>query len=69
MIEGLRRRFAKSVDRDPWDANQELEPELETDEDEVPELSADAATIFASTLAASPAPTNDVDSVEYTRTW
>lgn len=65
MIEGLRRRFAKSVDRDPWDANQELEPELETDEDEVPELSADAATIFASTLAASPAPTNDVDSVEY----
>jgi len=65
MIDGLRRKFAKSIDKDPWDTEQEFEPEVEVEAAEAPELPTDAAVIAAATQMGPPSPTNDVDSGEY----
>lgn len=61
MIDGLKRRFAKSNDKDPWDANQELEPEVEGQA----EVSTDKAVLIAATQAADVKGSNDVDTLEY----
>ncbi len=63
MIDGIRRRFAKSIDSDPWDVEQQLAPEAEAEE--TTELPTDNAVILAATKAASHSATNDVDSGEY----
>ena len=47
MIDGIRRRFAKSVDGDPWDADQKLGPQTA----ELSELPTDAAVLVAATNA------------------
>ena len=60
MIDGLRRRLAKSIDRDPWDANQELRPETEE-----PEISHDAALITPATGTNDVRGTNEIDTFEY----
>lgn len=60
MIDGIKRRFTKSIDSDPWDADQELEPEVE----EASELPTDTAAILAATKAATPS-SNRVDVAEY----
>ena len=60
MIDGLKRRFAKSID-DPWDADQELEPEVE----EASELPTDTAVLLAATQATVPTRSNEIDTTEY----
>ena len=45
MIDGIRRRFGKSIDKDPWDAEQSLKPEAP----EVSELPTDASLLLAAT--------------------
>ena len=60
MIDRIRRRFARSIDQDPWDTEQEFEPEAEAEETEASRLSADTHT-------APPSITNDVNSGEYHR--
>ncbi len=63
MIDGIKRRFVKSIDRDPWEVDQVLEPE--TDVEEAFELQTDTVAIPEVTTVAPPAPTNDVNSGEY----
>ena len=63
MIEGIRRKFAKSIDKDPWDIEQEFGPETEVEEIETPELP--AASAFILTAPVAPSPTNGVNSGEY----
>ncbi len=65
MIGGIKRRFVKSIEEDPWEIDQELEPELETDSEEASELQTDATIVPAGTVVAPPAPANDVNSGEY----
>ncbi len=65
MIDGIRRRFAKSTDKDPWDTEQEFEPEAEIEESEVSELPTDTAVMLAATRISPSSTTNDVDSGEY----
>ena len=65
MIDGIRRKFAKSIDRDPWDTEQELEPEVEAEVTEASELPTDRVVILAATRMGPPSTTNDVDSGEY----
>jgi len=43
MIDGIRRRFGKSIDKDPWDANLELRPEVA----ETAEIPTDTAVLTA----------------------
>jgi hypothetical protein len=47
MIDGIRRRFGRSIDRVPWNADQELKPEL----DHTAELPTDTAVLIAATAA------------------
>ena len=47
MIDGIRRRLVKSIDRDPWDAGQALAPEV----GETNELPTDTAVLVAATQA------------------
>lgn len=61
MIDGIRRRFAKSVDRDVWDADQELEPELE----ESSELPTDTAVLLAATRVTGEFSPSGSDSADY----
>lgn len=65
MIDGIRRKFAKSIDKDPWDTENEFEPEAEVEATEAPGHPTDAAVIMAATQFAPPSTTNDVDSGEY----
>jgi hypothetical protein len=51
MIDGIRRRFARSVETDPWNAEQELAPEVE-DASQVP---TDTAVLLAGSQASSQA--------------
>ncbi len=64
MIDGIRRKFAKSIDKDPWDTEQELQPEVEVEDAETSELPTDTAVILAAQIPPSSG-TNDVDSGEY----
>jgi hypothetical protein len=65
MIDGLRRKLTRSIDKDPWGTEQELEPEVDGQETVEPaEPPTDAAVIAAATRVA-PSSTNDVDSGEY----
>jgi hypothetical protein len=49
MIDGIRKRLGKSMDRDPWNADQDLKPEIaET------ELPTDRAVLIAATDATRP---------------
>ncbi len=65
MIGGIKRRFVKSIEKDPWEIDQELEPELETDSKEASGLQTGAAVGPAGTVIAPPTSTNDVNSGEY----
>lgn len=65
MIDGIRRKFARSIDKDPWDAEQELEPEVEVEEGKTTTLATDTAVILAATQISPSSATNDVDSGEY----
>ena len=60
MIDGIRRRL-KSVDRDPWDAEQELEPEAE----EASELPTDTAVLLAATQVTAGFAPNDTNTADY----
>jgi hypothetical protein len=62
MIDSLRERLTKSMNKDPWDADQELAPESEVEE--TTELQTDNSVILATTFADS-SPTNDVNSADY----
>lgn len=44
MIDGIRRRFGKSINKDPWDANLELRPKVA----EAAEIPTDTAVLMAS---------------------
>jgi len=63
MIDSLRQRLAKSMAKDPWNADQELasEPEVE----ELTELPTKKSVMLAATVSSHAAPTNDVDSSDY----
>ena len=61
MIDGIRRRFAKSAGKDPWDA----EEEFETQVDEASEVPTETAGLVASTQLAPLVTTNDVDTTDY----
>jgi hypothetical protein len=65
MIDGIRRRFAESIDKDPWDTELELEPEVEAEETEVSAIPTDTAVILAATRMSTPSASNDFDSGEY----
>jgi len=62
MIDGIKRKLVRSIDRDPWDTEQEFEPDEAT---EPPELPTDAADMIAAPQVAPDSTTNDVDSGEY----
>lgn len=51
MIDGIRRRFGRLTENDPWDAEQELEPEVE-EASELP-VPTDTDVLLAATQAAS----------------
>ncbi len=60
MIDGIRRRLEKSAGKDPWDADQEFEPE-EVDAPSV--LSTDTAVLFAAAQAETVS--NDLNPLDY----
>ncbi len=64
MIDGIRRKFAKSIDKDPWNMEQELEHEVEVEDVGISELPTDSAVILAAKVPPTSA-TNEVDSGEY----
>jgi len=59
MIDEIRRRFGRSADKDPWDANQELEPE----EGEASPLHIDTAVLLAGTQPETVS--NDLNTLDY----
>lgn len=61
MIGSIGRRFTRSIERDPWDLSQELEPEV----DEASELPTDAAIILATTSVTPGSYPHDNDPVDY----
>ncbi len=61
MIDGLKRKFVKSIDKDPWDADQEFAPEVE----EASELPTDSAVLLAATEAIDTSGSNEIDTAEY----
>ena len=66
MIDGIRRRFVKSVDSDSWDADQELKQDLAfEDVDEVSEISTDAAVLVAAQDSVDATATNDVNPSDF----
>jgi hypothetical protein len=60
MIAGIRRRFTHSID-DPWNADSELQPEVE----EAPDIPTDTALLLAATKMTAESASNDVDMREY----
>ena len=63
LIDGIRRKFAKSIDKDPWDIEQEFGPDTEVEEVESPELPTASAIVLHAPVA--PSGTNSVNSGEY----
>ena len=63
MIDGIRRKFGKSISKDPWDIEQEFGSETEVEEVKTPELPAASVVILPAPIA--PRATNDVNSGEY----
>jgi hypothetical protein len=63
MIDELRRRLTESIDRDPWDADQELQPENE----ETSELPTDKAVLPASAKMTTQPTSNEVNLQDYYR--
>ncbi len=61
MIDGIRRRLGKSAEKDPWDADQELKPELE----ENTELPTDTAVLVAATHAVGRFSPSDVNARDH----
>lgn len=68
MIDGIRRRFVQSADSETWDADQELEPEVE----DTPELEekpeTDTAVFMAATQANAHFVPNNSESADYYKT-
>jgi hypothetical protein len=64
MIDGLRRRLTESIDGDAWDANQELQPEVEEDTSELPN---DKAALPAGTKMTTEPTSNEVNLQDYYR--
>lgn len=60
MIDGLRRRFSKSAE-DTWNADLELQPEVEA----TSELPTGTAVLLAAQSLATESPSNDVDLKDY----
>jgi hypothetical protein len=63
MIDGLRRRLTESIDRDNWDANQELQPERE----DTSGLPTDKAVLLAGTKVTTEPTSNEVNLQDYYR--
>ncbi len=61
MIDGIRRKFGRSIEKDPWDADQELRPEQE----ESNELPTDTAVLVAATDTVGRFSPSDVNSQDY----
>lgn len=61
MIDGLRQRLAKSMAKDPWDADQELDTQPEVEE--LTELPTERSAMLAATVPGHA--TNDVNSSDY----
>lgn len=61
MIDGIRRRFANAIDDDAWNADQELEPEVE----EPSCFSKDTEAIFARTQSTTEPSSNDIKMADY----
>ncbi len=61
MIGGIRRKFGRSIEKDPWDANQDFRPVKE----ESSELPTDTAVLVAASDAVGRFSPGDVNSQDY----
>ena len=62
MIDGIKRRLGKSIDRDPWDADLALQP---GEDEEVSELPTDETALVAATRIE--AKSNDLNTLDHYR--